>query len=100
MSIFGPNLAQSVAGLGAAERTQASKLKQQETKRPKETRKPGQPDADEVVLNVQAVDAVRDLKENADEEANEDHQEHGQGAWYHADGKRQPDQKPKFDFEA
>jgi hypothetical protein len=75
MSVFGPAIAQSVAGLSQAEHVVA---------RDKDRKKATQPDgkkrdSDAVEINVEtalAADAVRNMKGNADEETAEDRAEH------------------------
>lgn len=99
MSMFGPSVAQSVAGLNQAERSAAAKLREGERKRPRDVKgkKPGEPGSDEVVLEAQAIEAARSIKSNDQEEAREDHVEH---AWYLSDGRGRSDGESKLDLEA
>ncbi len=71
MSILGTNLAQSVAGLNQAERTAVSEADRKRTAKPLEPKRVH----DEVML-ADAVDAVRNLKGNDQEETQEDRRAH------------------------
>ena len=96
--MFGPSIAQSVAGLNQAERTSSAKLREAERKRPRDVKpRPGEPDGDEVVVDTQALDAVRSIKSNDQEEAHEDHVEH---SWYLSDGSARPEGEGSLDLEA
>ncbi len=77
MSAFGTSVAQSMAGAPGAERAAArEKAARAEQKRPAERRtRPDRPD--EVVVNVESVDAARKLADNTQEDAREDRQEQG-----------------------
>lgn len=75
MSVFGTSVGQSVAGAGNAERiaTREKAARPPERTAARRTR-PDQPD--EVVVNTESADAVRNLAGNNQEEAQEDRQEH------------------------
>lgn len=89
MSVFGssplpPNSAQTLAGLGQAERVNRANA---------EAKKSGKPEgpkrgADEVdVQSAQAADAVRNASGNGEEETTENRREKGQ---YEKDGEKKP----------
>ncbi len=82
MTSFGPQVAQSVAGSTQAERVAARDLqrKRPEESRPKKARPADQVDIE--VESVEALDAVRGLKGNEQEESGADRQRRGQGAAY------------------
>ncbi|MBL8762287.1 MAG: hypothetical protein JNL50_13400 [Phycisphaerae bacterium] len=71
-NIAGTSMAQSIAGLGQAERTVAAdrKPRTESTKRLREQLR------DDVVVNTESVEAVKNLADNAKEEAHDDHQRH------------------------
>lgn len=70
MSIVSASTAQSLAGLGQAERTEAREKAKGQPARSGRRRD----DRDEVIVDTQTVDAVRSLKDNTQEEAREDRQ--------------------------
>jgi hypothetical protein len=70
VTIAGTNLAQSLAGLSQAERTEVRDKQRAET-RPKETRR-AQDEYDAEVTRTEAPDAVRHLASNDQEDAHED----------------------------
>lgn len=74
MSIVSASVAQSLAGLSQAERVEARERAKAEPARPARRRS----ERDEVVVDTQSVDAVRNLKDNTQEEAHEDRQGHAQ----------------------
>ncbi|MCC6971352.1 MAG: hypothetical protein IT434_14150 [Phycisphaerales bacterium] len=71
-NIAGTSMAQSIAGLNQAERTVATdrKPRTESTKPLREQLK------DDVVVNTESVEAVRNLADNSKEEAHDDHQRH------------------------
>ncbi len=87
MSIIGTNTAQSVAGLGQAERIVTRDNAKKDADKAS-VRRAVKDELDLVVSNTQSADAVRSLKGNKEEETREDKQEHpgytkqppGQGA--------------------
>ena len=72
MSLFGTPIVQSVAGLGAAERIASKDLERRRAARSETTKRSG--DAVEI-SSSQADDAVRNLKDNGNEETREDRAE-------------------------
>lgn len=66
-------LGQSLIGAQQGERAQAA----QRTPAKRDAKRTDVKRSDEVVLNVEAPDAARSLKNNTDEEAHEDRQQHG-----------------------
>lgn len=66
-------LGQSLLGAQQGERAQAA----QRTPSKRDSKRTELKRSDEVVLNVEAPDAARSLKNNTDEEAHEDRQQHG-----------------------
>lgn len=77
-------MAQSVAGAASAERV-AAREKAERSERAPEARRQRPDRPDEVVVNTETADAVRNLADNLQEEAREDRQEH---AGYLPTGKR------------
>lgn len=74
MSVFGASVAQSIAGLNQARQTSAANRKARA-----DAPGPRPRDSDELILDVhtvQAPDAIKSAKGNADEETNEDRQGH------------------------
>jgi hypothetical protein len=96
MSVFGTSIAQSVAGLAQAQRTNAQNAKRDRTERAGS--KPRE--ADELILDVQTAqspDAVKSAKGNGDEETNEDRQGHD----HYQPVKKQPaPERPRLDLSA
>ncbi len=95
MSTIGTSLAGSVAGTSQAERAELDAAKKRE--RPKETRSARPRAADEVVVQVEAIEAVRDLKGNDQEESETDRHSRPR---YTSDGHANPDERPHIDVEA
>lgn len=77
MTSFGPNLASSLAGAPQAERAAVQRSAREERDRAK-TRRATEKDRDNPVDEVQLTEAVRNLKDNSQEETREDRQEHPQ----------------------
>jgi len=84
MSAFGPAgaIAGSSAGLNQAERAQASDVRKKDEKQ--RARRTTRDDNDLVVVDTEAVEAIRNLKSNDQEESRED-RESGEGQ-YRPDG--------------
>lgn len=72
MSAFGTSAAQSVAGTHQAEQVAARGVTRKEARRP---RGPASTREQEELDRVEIAEAVRNLKDNAQEEAREDRQE-------------------------
>ncbi|MCW5775537.1 MAG: hypothetical protein KIS87_03700 [Phycisphaeraceae bacterium] len=72
MSAFGTSAAQSVAGLHQAEQVAARDAARKEARRPRD---PASTREQEELDRVEIAEAVRNLKDNAQEEAREDRQE-------------------------
>ncbi len=79
MTSFGPNLAASIAGAPAAERQQVqrSALEARARARARETRRD---ERDAPVDKVELTEAVRNLKDNSQEETRDDRRQHADGA--------------------
>jgi hypothetical protein len=77
VSSFGPSIASSVAGAPQAEQQAVSRASREERDRAR-ARKASRHDSDVPVDQVELTDAVRSLKDNTQEEASEDRQEHPQ----------------------
>jgi len=74
VSVFGTSVGQSVAGAGSAERVATRDKAARAEARPAARRtRPDRPD--EVVVQVESVDAARKLADNTQEDAREDRQE-------------------------
>ena len=74
MSIIGgSNIAQSVAGLSQAERAEVREKQRTEAAKAKPRGRQNEPDI--VVVDTEAAEAIRNLKGNGEEEAQEDRQE-------------------------
>lgn len=94
MPILPPSSVQAAAGAASASRIANPAVLRNLTK------KPGAPtrDEDEMIVGPEAVDksqAVRPLADNSQENAREDHQQHGQD--YNRAGKKRPDDEHKLD---
>jgi hypothetical protein len=89
MSLTPTNIAQSLAGLGHAERTVAREGAKRETEKAA-GRRAVQDQLDLVVVKTEHDDAVRSLKGNADEEARQDRREHGTGSANSHDDQARP----------
>ncbi|MDQ7012583.1 MAG: hypothetical protein Q9O74_01650 [Planctomycetota bacterium] len=79
MTSFGPNLAASIAGAPAAERqrVQRSALEARAHARARETRRD---ERDAPVDQVELTEAVRNLKDNSQEETQDDRKQHADGS--------------------
>ncbi len=77
MTSFGPHIASSVAGAPQAERQAVSRANREERERDR-VRRTHRQDPGAPVDHVELTDAVRSLKDNTQEEASEDRQEHPQ----------------------
>lgn len=75
MGVYGTNLGQSMAGLSGAERA-GKETAAKETAAKTAARRTRPQNPDEIVVSTETIDAVRNLKDNAQEEAREDRQEH------------------------
>ncbi|HZW11082.1 MAG TPA: hypothetical protein VFF69_14365 [Phycisphaerales bacterium] len=97
MTNFGPSIASSLAGAPQAEQQAVSRTNREERERAR-VRKAGRGDPDVPVDQVELTDAVRSLKDNTQEEASEDRQEHPQ---YGAGGRllAKPDGAPRLDIQ-
>ncbi|NUQ51209.1 MAG: hypothetical protein HUU19_00770 [Phycisphaerales bacterium] len=71
-NIAGTSMAQSIAGLNQAERTVAADRKP----RAESTKPLREQLRDDVVVNTEGVEAVKNLADNSKEEAHDDHQRH------------------------
>jgi DNA invertase Pin-like site-specific DNA recombinase len=69
--IGGSNIAQSVAGLSQAERAEVREKQRAEAAKAKPRNREG----DAVIVNTEAAEAIRNLKGNGEEEAQEDRQQ-------------------------
>jgi|GEM_PF-3031547 len=94
MSAFGPAgaIAGSVAGQHQAERVQTKETRKREQTKPKQPLR-----EDEVVVNTETAEAVRNLKDNAQEESRED-RETGEGQ-YTPQGQVPDHTRPSIDVE-
>lgn len=95
MSIFGPSIASSVAGAPQAERSAVFRTAKEDRERSR-SRKLAEDRTDAPVDQVELTDAVRDLKDNSQEETHEDRKEH---ASYRSDGQFHHDSTPRLDIE-
>lgn len=77
MTGFGPTLASSIAGAPQSERQAVTRTNREDRDRAR-ARKNEQDETDPEVDRVELTDAVRNLKDNAQEEAQEDRREHPQ----------------------
>lgn len=95
MSIIGTSLAGSVAGAAQAERAEVEAARKRERLRgPRESASRRE---DEIVVPVEAVEAVRDLKGNDQEESETDRHSRPR---YDADGSPHEDDTPRIDVKA
>ncbi len=95
MSIVGSNIAQSVAGLTQAERTDArekQRIEQGQNRGPRRLKD----EYDNVVDEVEAAEAIRKLASNDQEEAHEDRREHPH---YLPSGELSKDKPPQIDVQ-
>lgn len=94
MQVPGANIAASIFGAAEAKsRDAAAKLSpKRHVPRPED----GRPDGDEVVVQTEATEAIRNMKGNEHEEAHEDHQEH---AGYSPRPGDAPPRRPTIDLE-
>lgn len=90
MSLLGTSAAQSTAGLNQAERVEAGDRRR--AARPAAKARSRTDEPDQVVVNPDALEAVRNLKDNTQEEAHEDRQGQGQ---YRPDGTLNPTPRPE-----
>lgn len=75
MTSFGPNLASSIAGAPAAERQQVQRSNR-ETRDRARARETKRDEHDAPVDQVELTEAVRNLKDNSQEETHDDREEH------------------------
>jgi hypothetical protein len=98
VTTFGPTLASSVAGAPQAERQAVERSSREERDRAR-ARKASERKGDTHVDEVELTDAVRNLKDNTQEETHDDREEHPQ---YGVGGKilhRTNDEGPSLDIE-
>jgi hypothetical protein len=95
VSSFGPSIASSVAGAPQAEHQAVQRAGREDRDRAR-TRRADRQDPEAPVDHVELTDAVRSLKDNTQEEATEDRQEHPQ---YGSGGRlvQQRDGAPRLD---
>ena len=95
MSVLGPALVQSVAGLSQAEQVALRDKDRKKAAAPERKRRPE--DAVDIdVDSVQTSEAVRNLKGNADEETAEDRTEQDH---YRAQQRKAAGQRPRLDVQ-
>lgn len=94
MSIIPTNTAQSVAGLGQAERMVTKETAKKDADKAA-GRRAIRDEVDLVVVNTESADAVRSLKGNTEEETREDKQEHPAYS-----KKKAVEETPRLDVEA
>jgi hypothetical protein len=75
VSILPSNAAQTIAGLGQAERVVSKDIAKKDADKAS-GRKVIRDEVDLVVVNTESADAIRSLKGNTEEETREDRQEH------------------------
>lgn len=95
MSVLGPAIVQSVAGLSQAEQVAVRDKDRKKTTEPQRKRRP----EDAVDIDVDALtatDAVRNLKGNADEETADDRAEHDH---YQAQQRKAKSRTPRLDVQ-
>ena len=97
MTGFGPSIASSLAGAPQTERAAVARTSRDDRKRAR-LKKALHTDSETVVDKVELTDAVRNLKDNAQEETHEDRQEH---TAYSPAGQRRADthQPPQLDLQ-
>lgn len=95
MSTIGTSLAGSVAGAAQAERAEVEAARKREQLRSPREARPRQ--QDEVVVDVEAVEAVRDLKGNDQEESETDRHSRPR---YDTDATPTSQERPHIDVEA
>jgi hypothetical protein len=93
MSSLGANVAQSVSALGQAQRTESAKKRAREDTKARARRPEHE---DEVVVEVETLRAVRDLKGNDQEETHEDREATTQ---YRPDGSLPDKPHPHIDVQ-
>lgn len=99
VSIVPTNLASSMAGTQQAEKVEAADKRKREVDKARAKAKPhnvSPEQTDEVIVQVEAAEAVRHLAGNEQEEAHNDRQSKPR---YDARGKSRPDEAPRIDME-
>jgi hypothetical protein len=99
MSIVPTNLASSMAGTQGAERVEGADKRKRAAEKARQKAKPPastQQEADEVIVQVETAEAVRNLASNEQEEAHGDHQARPR---YDAKGKSTKDGPPSIDVQ-
>ena len=99
MSIVPTNLASSMAGTQAAARVEGADKRKRDAEKARQRDKPPattKQEADEVIVQVETAEAVRNLASNEQEEAREDHLARPQ---YTARGKSAKSDAPSIDVQ-